>query len=153
MSGQEIDSERLLFLRDQVGLIHSEQYPDIAADLLVDGHDSPALRELAGHPRNDPQGTRDLWFQVRDELGKPFEDDGTARRTVVRHWLQQIVDGILDPYTGANLILGLAWFALGQPAVLNPLVADRDFWEELPERRDKIQRDLLDDARIILASW
>jgi hypothetical protein len=153
MSGEEIESVRLLFLRDQVGLIPSEQYSEIAADLLVDGYDTPALRELAGYPRNDLQGSRDLWFQVRDELGKPFEDDGLARRMLVRRWLQQIVDEILDPYTGANLILGLAWFALGQPPVLNPLVADRDFWEELPERRDKIQRDLLDDARMILESW
>jgi hypothetical protein len=153
MSGEEIESVRLLFLRDQVGLIPSEQYPDTAADLLVDGYDSPALRELAGHPRNDPQGAGDLWIQVRDELGKPFEDDGLARRILVRRWLQQIVDGILDPYAGADLILGLAWFALDQPAVLNPLVADRDFWEELPEGRDKIQRDLLDDARTILDSW
>jgi hypothetical protein len=153
MSGEEIESVRLLFLRDQVGLIPPEQYSEIAADLLVDGYDSPALRELAGYPRNDPQGTHDLWIQVRDELGKPFEDDGLARHMLVRRWLQQIVDGILDPYVGDDLILGLAWFALGQPAVLNPLVAGRDYWEELPDRRDMIQRELLNDARIILESW
>lgn len=153
MSGEEIESVRLLFLRDQVGLVACEQYPGIAADLLVDGYDSPALRELAGYPRNDPRGLHDLWFQVRDELGKPLEDDSLARRVLVRHWLQRIVDGTLDPYTGATLILGLAWFALGQPTILNPLLADRDFWEELPEQRDKIQCDLLADARIILESW
>ncbi|VXC22570.1 hypothetical protein [Arthrobacter sp. 8AJ] len=153
MSAEEIESVRLLFLRDQVGLIPPEQYSEIAADLLVDGYDSPALRELAGYPRNDPQGTHDLWSQVRDELDKPFEDDGLARRMLVRRWLQQIVDGILDPYTGADLILGLAWFALGRPAVLNPLVAGRDDWEELPERRDMLQRELRNDARAILESW
>lgn len=144
---------RLVFLRDQVGLIPSEQYPDVAADLLVGGCDSPALRELAGYPRNDPQGACDLWAQVRDELGKPFEDDVLARRILVRRWLQQIVDGSLDPHTGANDVLGLAWFALGQPSELNPLRADRDFWDEFPERRDEIQRALLDDAHRILDSW
>lgn len=63
-------------LRDQIGLVPSEQYPDIAADLLMGGCDSSALRELAGYPRSDPRGARDLWIQARQELGKPFEGFG-----------------------------------------------------------------------------
>jgi hypothetical protein len=61
-------------------LLPCEQYPDVAANLLVGGYDSPALRELAGHPRHDLQGAIELWIHAREELGKPFEDDGVARR-------------------------------------------------------------------------
>ena len=86
-------------------------------------------------------------------MGKPFEDDGAARRTLARHWLQEIVDGIIDPYTGAGRVIGVAWFALDQPPALNSLVADLDFWDELPERRDEIRRALLDDAQTILNTW
>lgn len=116
---QETGNVRLMFLRDQVGLVPSEKYPDVAADLLVEGYDSPSLRELAGHLRNDPRGAADLWGQVREELGRPYEDDGDARRVLVRHWLRQIVDGVLEPYIGTNLILGHAWHELGQPTELN----------------------------------
>lgn len=70
---QEKGNVRLMFLRDQVGLVPSENYPDVAAELLVKGYDSPSLRELAGHLRNDPRGAADLWVQVREELGKPYE--------------------------------------------------------------------------------
>lgn len=58
MTDEEMEKAGLVFIRDQAGLIPSEQFPDIAADLLVSGHDSPALRELAGYPRNDPWGAR-----------------------------------------------------------------------------------------------
>ena len=153
MSREEIESVRLYFLRDQVGLIPSEQYPDVAADLLVDGYDSPSLRELAGHPRNDPRGAGDLWVQVREELGKPFEDDRDVRRTLVRHWLQQIVDGILEPYIGTNLVLGQAWHELGQPMELNYLVALRDDWDDMPQSREDICSKIVDAAHEVLIDW
>lgn len=153
MSSGDIGIVRLIFLLDQFGLIPSEHYPDVAADLLVGGYDSPALRELAGHPKSDPRGAGDLWIQARDELGKPFEDDSDARRTLARHWLQEIVDGILDPRTGAARVIDVAWFALGQPPALNSLVADLDFWDELPERRDEIRHALLVHAQTVLDTW
>lgn len=42
-----------------------------------------------------------------------MKDDGEARRALVRHWLQQIVAGVLEPYSGTNLIPGHAWHELG----------------------------------------
>ncbi|GGI00417.1 hypothetical protein GCM10007170_37510 [Arthrobacter liuii] len=144
---------RLMFLRDQVGLVPSENYPDVAADLLVEGYDSPTLRELAGHLRNDPRGAADLWVQVREELGKPYEDDGEARRALVRHWLQQIVAGVLEPYNGANLILGHAWHELGQPAELNYLVVLRDDWDDMPQSREDISNKIVETAHEVLMDW
>jgi hypothetical protein len=43
--------------------------PDIAARALVEGLDTPALRELAGAPADDTAGARDLLTQVMVELG------------------------------------------------------------------------------------
>ncbi|MFC8521477.1 hypothetical protein ACFVVC_04735 [Pseudarthrobacter sp. NPDC058196] len=150
---QETGNVRLMFLRDQVGLVPSENYPDVAADLLVEGYDSPSLRELAGHLRNDPRGAADLWVQVREELGRPYEDDGDARRALVRHWLQQIVDGVLDPYLGTNLILGHAWHELGQPTELNYLVVLRDDWDDMPQSREDICNKIVEAAHEVLIDW
>lgn len=58
MTDEEMEKAGLVFLRDQAGLIPSEQFPDIAADLRVSGHDSTALRELVGYPRHGPWGAR-----------------------------------------------------------------------------------------------
>jgi hypothetical protein len=153
MNLEGIGNVRLLFLRDQVGLIPSEEYPDVAAGLLVEGYDSPSLRELAGHTRHDPRAAGDLWVQVREELGKPYENDGDARRDLVRHWLQQIVDGVLEPYMGTNLILGHAWHELGQPAELNYLVVLRDDWDDMPQRREDICNKIVDAAQEVLIYW
>ncbi|MFI6033843.1 hypothetical protein ACIBBD_06675 [Streptomyces sp. NPDC051315] len=51
----------------------------LAAHALVDGRDSPALRELAGLPRrSDAAEVRELYFQALHELGMPLPDDDTG---------------------------------------------------------------------------
>ncbi|MET7616149.1 hypothetical protein [Streptomyces sp. NPDC005408] len=46
-------------------VLHSEDLPMLAAHALVDGHDSPALRELAGLPRrSDATEVRELYVQA-----------------------------------------------------------------------------------------
>ncbi|TVT36403.1 hypothetical protein FNH05_25725 [Amycolatopsis rhizosphaerae] len=47
----------------------STDLPDCAATLLVHGWDSPSLRELAGHPRDDPWRVDELWGLALAELG------------------------------------------------------------------------------------
>jgi hypothetical protein len=153
MNEEDIESVRLVFLQDQVGLLPREQYPDIAANLLVGGYDSPALRELAGHPRNDPLGASDLWIQARGELGKPFEDDGLARRILVRSWLSAISGGTLAPRTGVGLVFAEGWLELGQPSELNQLVALMDDWDDMPQQRDATESQIMGAALQTLAAW
>lgn len=53
----------------------------LAAHALVDGRDSPALRELAGLPRrSDETEIRELYVQALHELGVPLPDEETAGR-------------------------------------------------------------------------
>lgn len=153
MGGEEIENVRLVFLQDQVGLVPSEEYPDVAANLLVGGYDSPALRELAGYPRNDPRGASDLWIQAREELGKPFEDDGVARHILVTSWLSEIVGGTLAPRTGAGLIFGMGWLVLGKPTELDHLVALMDDWDDMPQKQEVIDTQIVDAALRALTVW
>ena len=153
MSGEKTEGIRLVFLQDQVGLLPSEQYPDVAANLLLGGYDFPALRELAGYPRNDPRGACDLWIQARKELEKPVEDDGVARHILVRRWLGEIVGGSLAPRTGVGLVFGEGWLLLGQPTELDHLVALMDDWDDMPQKRDVIGTQIMDAARHALTVW
>lgn len=141
---------RLIFLRVQTELLPIEALPDTAAELLIRGYDSPALRELAGHPRNDPRGARDLWLMVRDELGVPYMDDAEARWILMREWMSRIVDGTLDPVEGARLILRHGWIELRQPVELGGLVALLDDWDDMPSWRGDTKERIVADAREIL---
>lgn len=60
------------------------ELPMLAAHALVDGRDSPALRELAGLPRrSDETEIRELYVQALDELGIPLPDEETAGRRLL----------------------------------------------------------------------
>ncbi|KAB1990187.1 hypothetical protein [Streptomyces triticiradicis] len=61
-----------------------EELPMLAAHALVDGRDSPALRELAGLPRRGEEAEiRALYVQALKELGIPLPDEGTAGRCLL----------------------------------------------------------------------
>lgn len=55
------------------GIVFPEHLPNIAAELLAAGADSPALRALAGADLEptDPRDTRDLFLTLLDEQGTP----------------------------------------------------------------------------------
>ncbi|KQX16804.1 hypothetical protein ASC82_00670 [Streptomyces sp. Root431] len=56
----------------------------LAAYALVNGHDSPALSELAGRPRqSDATEVRELYVQALSELDVPLPDEETAGRRLL----------------------------------------------------------------------
>lgn len=70
----------------------------LAAHALVDGHDSPALRELAGLPRrSDAAEIRALYVQALDELDLPLPDEMTAGRRLLVSLALGLVQGELSP--------------------------------------------------------
>ncbi|MEV6379766.1 hypothetical protein AB0M31_10170 [Streptomyces sp. NPDC051773] len=82
-----------------------EGLPMLAAHALVDGRDSPALRELASLPRrSDETEIRELYVQALHELGVPLPDEETAGR-----WLL------------VSLAVGLANAELGPKDVVDRL--------------------------------
>ncbi|MFI1466303.1 hypothetical protein [Streptomyces wuyuanensis] len=79
-------------------VIHTEDLPMLAAHSLVDGHDSPALRELAGLPRTGHADlVRELYLQALDELGVPVPDEDTAGRRLLVRLAFGLVRGELSP--------------------------------------------------------
>lgn len=104
------------------GWLAPEQLPDIAAVWISGSEwDSPALRELAGHPRHDLDGIRALWARVRAELGVPPRGAPADDRLTRSQFLEAIDDlgvaveatDVLDGAT-TDVLLQL-WSALNGP--------------------------------------
>ncbi|MEU1032849.1 hypothetical protein ABZ402_29815 [Streptomyces mirabilis] len=108
--GHHVGSDRLI----QAGL-----------DALLADVDAPSLALLAGLGRREEHEARELFDHVVDELGLGFEvpADPIAAKWALAYWLAaQIVDGSLDPATGADLIWVEAASELGYPDALQPIV-------------------------------
>ncbi|MGW2963253.1 hypothetical protein ACWDGI_32990 [Streptomyces sp. NPDC001220] len=108
--GHHVGSDRLI----QAGL-----------DALLADVDAPSLALLAGLARREEHEARELFDHVVDELGLAFEvpADPIAARWALAYWLaSQIVDGSLDPATGADRIWVEAASELGYPDRLQPIV-------------------------------
>jgi len=108
--GRHVGSDRLI----QAGL-----------DALLADVDAPSLALLAGLGRREEHEARELFAHVVDELGLGFEApaDPIAARWALAYWLAaQIVDGFLDPATGAGLIWVEPASELGYPDALQPIV-------------------------------
>ncbi|MFF4731507.1 hypothetical protein ACFY3M_40630 [Streptomyces mirabilis] len=75
-----------------------EELPMLAAHALVDGRDSPALRELAGLPRrSDETEIRELYVQALHELGIPLPDEEAAGRCLLARLAFGLAKGELSP--------------------------------------------------------
>ncbi len=108
--GRHVGSDRLI----QAGL-----------DALLADVDTPSLALLAGLGRREEHEARELFDHVVDELGLGFEapSDPIAAKWALAYWLAaQIVDGSLDPATGADLIWAEAAMELDYPDRLQPIV-------------------------------
>jgi len=59
--------------------IPPEEMPMLAAQMLAEGHDAPALRRAAGYSRrDDPRDIRQEFGQALEELGAWLPDRGAA---------------------------------------------------------------------------
>jgi hypothetical protein len=84
-------------------ILPPEELPMLAAHALVDGHDSPALRALAGLPRrSDETEIRGLYVQALHECGVPLPDDETAGRWLLISLAVGLANAELSPKDVVN---------------------------------------------------
>ncbi|MFF0040851.1 hypothetical protein ACFYRG_32300 [Streptomyces mirabilis] len=105
--------------------VGSDRLIQAGLDALLADVDAPSLALLAGLGRREEHEARELFDHVVDELGLGFEvpADLIAAKWALAYWLAaQIVDGSLDPATGADLIWVEAASELGYPEALQPIV-------------------------------
>ncbi|MEV7960266.1 hypothetical protein [Streptomyces sp. NPDC088141] len=141
--GRHVGSDRLI----QSGL-----------DALIVGVHSPSLAALAGLLRSEEPEAPELFDQVLDELGLLFHppDDPRAAKWAMAYWIaEQIVDGSLNPATGAHLIWADIAYDLDYPEDLEALVhcADNlDGWEESwGISVEELNREAIEAAKLLLS--
>jgi hypothetical protein len=76
--------------------IPPEEMPMLAARMLAEGHDTPALRRAAGcSRRDDPRDIRQEFGQALDELGARLPDRGAAELAAGTSLARALLSGAL----------------------------------------------------------
>lgn len=139
-----------MVVRFLAGHVASEDLPSWAAQALVEGLDSPALRELAGLPRSEVREARDLFQHAVAELGVMLPTEDASPVDLVLFWASRVVAGTVEPVDGANWIIRYGE-DLGWPARLQRLLGLASVWEDWPEGRQETERSIVAEARALLA--
>jgi hypothetical protein len=147
--GRHIGSDRLI----QAGL-----------EALLAGVDTPSIPLLAGLGRREEPEAPELFDRVLEELGLHFRSpkDPTDVSWALIYWLaEQIVDGSLDPATGADRIwlemlteLDLCW---PYPEELRPIAvcaSDLEDWNNSWDTSlEELKAEAFRAAQHLLRSW
>ncbi|MEU4097039.1 hypothetical protein [Streptomyces sp. NPDC026673] len=131
------------------GIVPVEDLPMLAAHALVDGDDSPALRELAGLSRRDDADViRELYRRALSELGIPVPDEETAGRRVLLDRARALVQGESTP---VEVACGLYAVAAATPEETHFLDTAAVYSEWLdPAQQPGWERDLRAAALAVL---
>ncbi len=127
-----------------------EQLPEIATDLLAQGVDSAAIRELAGLYEPTLRDAASLFERVLADLGRPPLTTEQAAEIVARDLARRIVTGELQPRDAAGRGSSLCPDA-GYPEVLTRFLALADDYECYPEQSASIDADVVSYAKQLLA--
>lgn len=125
----------------------TDDLPEVATKALVDGLDSPSLRQLAGATTNNAFELEELLRRSLDELGLGPATEETARQVLARHRAEQIVRGEIDPPTGA----GRMWrtFLPDYPDAVMPFLQLEDMYHDVfhAKERDRIAAEIIEEAK------
>lgn len=115
----------------------------LAAHSLVDGRDSPALRELAGLPRrSDASGIRALYVRALHELGIPLPDEETAGRRLLVNLALGLASGELNSKDVADRLSMTVTASTPEETRFLSVAADYSEWMgpvELPGRENDLR--------------
>jgi hypothetical protein len=134
-------------------VLRPEDLPMIAAHALVDGHDSPALRELAGLPsRSDAtEVLRELYLRALSELDVALPDEETAGRRLLVSLAFGLVHGALSPReVGDGLSMTVTARTQEETQFLS-VAAEYSEWIE-PDDLPAWERELLAAAQLLASS-
>lgn len=93
----------------ELGLVSSDQLPDIATAGLLEGYQSASLASLAGQFGEpfDPVEVERLWNLALQELRISVEERTSAAKMLVRAYARLVVEGEVPPQLGASKIAGV----------------------------------------------
>lgn len=132
-----------------VGRLRGEELPAIVTDLLAQGLDTPALRELAGLSSPPLGEARPIFERAMRELGRAPPTPRTAYERLLSSVLERVASGRSAPRAGAEEICQLARYLRGEGklAVFTGFASE---WDDHPEMRQEIEAEMRAEARVAL---
>lgn len=138
----------LASLQLTVGELPSEAIPMLAANLLVENHDTPALREAAGVSPRDTDKCRSLFRQALTELGYQELSERDAWWELAKWRAAQIVRGELDPVEGCNQLAYINRQMRNVPD-LDVFIGIESCWPDLGDN-EEYKRQVITEATALL---
>lgn len=137
-------------LRLALGYQAAEELPYIAADALVRGLDSPSLRMAAGAAKDEPWEARECFWAALSELGVPTYSGQDALWRLARHHAECIVQGTVDPHTGARAIWSEVAHQVEREGDLRIFIGLASEMDDHPEARTELGEMTIAAARELL---
>ncbi len=128
-----------------------ETLPRHATDLLVQGYDSPSLRQLAGMGGEEADRITEVFQDVLRELGlhRPNAREAAMRLSV--EVARAIASGSITPDRGAREIWSIVRSVpKEQLPELDTFVYGASEWDERPEARDAFAKGIISAAHDLL---
>jgi 2-oxo-4-hydroxy-4-carboxy--5-ureidoimidazoline (OHCU) decarboxylase len=135
------------------GEVQRDELIVTAARLVDEGVDYPGLIELARSETRDDAALFPIVRGLLAELGLQEWDANDAAQLVALNAATELVEGRVDPYRGTQRMVRVGREVdPGMTALpwLRPLVELLDAWEEAPDRRAAVEREMVDAARRLL---
>lgn len=151
---QELFNPDLFVAKWYCSKVGPEDMPAFAADALEAGFDGPSLRRLAGLIKPTSRDVGSLFQDALSEIGKiKIRSKEQAVFSLSRTVASNIVDGRLDPIEGAGILASYARM-IDYPAFLAEFfqLSEMPFWGEYAPPRSQIIKDIIEQARLLLAS-
>ncbi|MGC1209588.1 MAG: hypothetical protein WA880_16705 [Ornithinimicrobium sp.] len=127
---------RVASWKEDLGIQPPEALIGLAVDGLVAGLDGAALAELAGLNPRDIRLICDVFAEVVEEQGLEQTDKETTVLHVAREVAFDIVDGSIDPYSGAKEIWQLATLFPEGDRDLGVFIGSASEIEDMPDDRE-----------------
>jgi hypothetical protein len=135
----------------QTGQLNPEDLPEVAAELLISGADSQALRELAGLARPTRDDAEPVLARVLRDLGAPALQQDVACRVAARATAARALAGAISPHDAAVALAALC-AACDWPPDLGWFVAALYEWVDVPHERPQIAVQILEECQKLLAA-
>ena len=135
-----------------LGMYPVNDIPEVFAQAMVEGHDGPAILELASFHQPDKRDIRDeLFDKALGEIGYESISKHDAVMIILKEWLGEIADGKCPPREGMARIVDQLLHGegldeevkeyVGDSYGIEKLVGNYYGYDDLEERPDEVSCD------------
>jgi hypothetical protein len=146
------DDLRMLAAKDLLGFVGAEVMPPEAMRALLDGIDSPSVRQLARMDEADSEDVRATFRAALRELAIELPSRREAAILLATEVARRITEGAISPYEGATEIWGIAQSSREHLPELDTFVYGASEWEERPKDRNRFAAGIVAAARDLVVS-